>query len=173
MLLLEGFQAGLSWLTILKRREQFRAAFHRFDPNKIARYTPLDRARLLRAPGVIHNHLKIDAAITNARAFLAVRREFGTFDSYIWQFTRGRTFRPATPPRSFKDLPTQTPESLAMSRDLRSRGFRFVGPTICYAFMQACGLANDHQLGCFKYHGHPTPKRTPSSKSQDPRPASD
>jgi DNA-3-methyladenine glycosylase I len=150
MLLLEGFQAGLSWLTILKKRDAFRKAFSGFDPRKIARYTARDRTRLLGDAGIVRNRLKIDAAVTNAQAFLAVQKEFGSFDRYIWGFTGGRTLRPKKRPRTVADLPCETDESRAMSKDLKRRGFKFVGPTICYAHMQACGMVDDHLAGCFR-----------------------
>jgi DNA-3-methyladenine glycosylase I len=148
-LILEGAQAGLSWETILNKRENYRRAFQHFDPAKIARY---DRARvreLLRNPGIIRNRLKIAATISNAQAFLAVQKEFGSFDRYIWQFVGGR---PRT--RSWggkQHPPATTPESDAMSKDLKRRGFRFVGSTICYAFMQAVGMVNDHARRCFRH----------------------
>ncbi len=149
MLLLEGAQAGLSWLTILKRRESYRAAFDNFDPVKIAAYDEAKAAALLADPGIIRNRLKVAAFITNARAFLAVQEEFGTFDAYIWQFVGGRPKINAW--QSLANIPAETEEARAMSKDLKKRGFTFVGPTICYAFMQACGLANDHTVDCFRY----------------------
>jgi len=150
MLILEGAQAGLSWLTILRRREGYRRAFEGFDPAVVARYGDAQIAALLADPGIIRNRLKVHAAVQNARCFLAVQDEFGTFDVYIWQFVGG-----APRQNSFTDvrqLPAETPESRAMSQDLRKRGFKFVGPTICYAFMQACGLVNDHLVTCFRYN---------------------
>jgi len=149
MLLLEGAQAGLSWLTILKRRESYRAAFDNFDPVKIAAYDEAKAAALLADPGIIRNRLKVAAFITNARAFLAVQEEFGTFDAYIWQFVGGRPKINAW--QSLANIPAETEEARAMSKDLKKRGFTFVGPTICYAFMQACGLVNDHTVDCFRY----------------------
>jgi DNA-3-methyladenine glycosylase I len=149
MLLLEGAQAGLSWITILRKREAYRAAFERFDPARVARFDARRRARLLRDPGIVRNRLKIDAAVTNARAFLAVQDEFGSFDAYIWRFTGGRTLDGRR--RSGRDVPARTAESDAMSKDLKRRGFRFVGSTICYAFMQATGMVNDHVVSCFRY----------------------
>jgi DNA-3-methyladenine glycosylase I len=147
-LILEGAQAGLSWLTVLKKREAYRLAFDNFDPLKVANYTPQDVERLLANPGIIRNRLKIDSAIRNANCFLAVQKEFGTFDQYVWQFVGG------TPKvnqfNTLKELPASTPESDAMSKDLKKRGFNFVGSTICYAFMQATGMVNDHILTCFK-----------------------
>jgi DNA-3-methyladenine glycosylase I len=146
MLILEGAQAGLSWITILRKRDAYRRAFDRFDPRKVARYDAHKRRALLRDAGIVRNRLKIAAAVTNARAFLAVQREFGSFDSYIWQFVGGRT--KVNSPRRPGDVQARTPESDAMSRDLKRRGFRFVGSTICYAFMQATGMVNDHARGC-------------------------
>jgi DNA-3-methyladenine glycosylase I len=149
MLLLEGAQAGLSWSTVLKKRENYRRAMDRFDARKIARYGDRKLAALLADEGLIRNRLKIGAAVDNARAFLAVQREFGTFDAYIWQFVGGRSKINAW--RSLKEVPARTIESDAMSKDLKRRGFRFVGSTICYAFMQAVGMVNDHQVDCFRY----------------------
>jgi DNA-3-methyladenine glycosylase I len=149
MLILEGAQAGLSWITILRRRESYRAAFDRFEAKKIARYDARKVARLLRDPGIIRNRLKIAAAIANARAFLAVQNEFGSFDKFIWSFIGGRPKLNRRSPR--QPVPATSPEAEAMSRALRTRGFRFVGPTICYAFMQAVGMVNDHTEECFRY----------------------
>ena len=148
-LILEGAQAGLSWETILKKRDNYRAAFHSFDAAKIARYGNKDSERLLADAGIVRNRAKIRAAIGNARAFLDVQREFGSFDSYIWEFVGGkpRTNRFAW----WRDLPAMTEQSEALSKDLKRRGFKFVGPTICYAFMQAVGMVNDHEIGCFRY----------------------
>ena len=148
MLILEGAQAGLSWITILRKRPAYRRAFSQFDPKKVARYDAAKRRALLRDPGIVRNRLKIDGAVKNARAFLEVQRERGSFDEYIWQFVGGtpRIDRPRSP----KDVPVTTPESDAMSRDLKKRGFTFVGSTICYAFMQAVGLVDDHAATCFK-----------------------
>jgi DNA-3-methyladenine glycosylase I len=148
-LILEGAQAGLSWDTILKKRENYRKAFARFDPKKIARFGGRKRAALMKNPGIVRNRLKIASAVTNAKAFLAVQREFGTFDRYIWQFTGGRPKRNRW--CSLKQVPAATPESDAMSKDLKRRGFRFVGSTICYAFMQATGMVDDHLVTCFRY----------------------
>lgn len=148
-LILEGMQAGLSWETILKKRTNFRKAFHNFDPRRVARYAAQDVRRLMRDAGIIRNRAKILAAITNARQFLDVRREFGSFDRYIWSFTGGRPVRNRY--RRLRDLPAKTAASTAMSTDLLRRGFRFVGPTICYAFMQAVGMVNDHTTDCFRY----------------------
>ena len=145
-LLLEGAQAGLSWETILKKRDAYRTAFSGFDPAKVARFTPARVERLLRNPGIVRNRLKVESAVSNARAFLHIQREFGTFDSYIWHRMGGRPRlnRWRTP----TEIPSRTPESDGLSRDLIERGFRFVGSTICYAFMQAVGLVNDHTLDC-------------------------
>jgi DNA-3-methyladenine glycosylase I len=149
-LVLDGAQAGLSWLTILRKREAYRKAFDGFDPRKVARYTEARVERLLGNAGIVRNRAKISAAIANARAFLAVQKEFGSFDRFVWGFVGGRPRRNAW--RRLADIPAQTPEAEAMSRELKRRGFTFVGPTICYAFMQACGLVNDHLVGCFRYH---------------------
>jgi DNA-3-methyladenine glycosylase I len=149
LLVLEGAQAGLSWLTILKKRDAYRKAFHEFDPRKVARYDAKKVARLLGDDGIIRNRLKIEAAITNARAFLAVQREFGSFDAYVWRFVGGKPIQNRR--RSVKEVPARTAESDAMSGELRKRGFRFVGSTICYAFMQAAGMVNDHLVSCFRY----------------------
>ena len=148
-LALEGFQAGLSWRTILNKRENFRKAFDNFEPIKVAAYSDDDRKRLLGDSGIVRNRAKIDATINNAQLFLEVQRDFGTFDRYIWQFTGYQTLR-RPGPITMENLPAQTPESEAMSRDLKSRGFRFVGPTICYAHMQAVGMVNDHITACFR-----------------------
>jgi DNA-3-methyladenine glycosylase I len=149
MLVLEGAQAGLSWLTILRKREAYRRAFDRFDPRKVARYDVRKVRALLADAGIVRNRLKIESAVKNARAFLEVRDEFGSFDAYIWRFVGGQPIRNAW--RAMKDIPARTPESDAMSKDLRKRGFSFVGSTICYAFMQATGLVNDHVVDCFRY----------------------
>jgi len=148
-LILEGAQAGLSWSTILKKREGYRKAFDNFDARKISQYSESTVSRLLADPGIIRNRLKINAAVTNARAFLKVQEEFGSFDRYIWQFVNGRPIRNSR--RKMTDIPASTSESEAMSRDLQKRGFKFVGPTICYAFMQAVGMVNDHVVDCFRY----------------------
>jgi len=145
-LVLDGFQAGLSWRTILHKRENFRRAFAGFDPRRVARFTPRDVRRLLNDPGIVRNRLKVAGAVRNAAAFLRIQEEFGTFDRYIWRFTAGKTIRNAW--RSIRELPPRTEESDAMSQDLKSRGFTFVGSTICYAYMQAAGLVNDHLVGC-------------------------
>ncbi len=146
MILLEGAQAGLSWSTILQKRENYRRAFSGFDPVKIARYDAKREARLLANPGIVRNRLKVHSAVINARAFLAVQEEFGTFDRYIWQFIGGHPRQNRFARRG--QLPARTAESDAMSRDLQARGFRFVGSTICYAFMQATGMVNDHFVSC-------------------------
>ena len=148
-LILEGAQAGLSWSTILKKREGYRKAFHNFDARKISRYTEKDVSRLLVNPEIIRNRLKITATITNARAFLQLQKEFGSFDHYIWQFVNGKPIRNSW--KKITEIPSSTPESHAMSKDLQKRGFKFVGATICYAFMQAVGMVNDHVVGCFRY----------------------
>ena len=149
LLILEGAQAGLSWETILRKRPAYRRAFHRFDPARIAKYGAADVGRLLADAGIVRNRLKINAAIANAKAYLAVRREFGSFEAYIWGFVGGQPKRNRW--RRLRDAPASTPESIAMSKDLLARGFRFVGPTICYAFMQATGMVNDHVVSCFRY----------------------
>ena len=148
MLILEGAQAGLSWLTILRRRDGYRAAFDHFDARKIARYDAKKAAALMQDAGIIRNRLKISATIDNARAFLVVQKEHGTFDRYIWSFIGGKPKRNHRQPG--ERLPAQTAEAEAMSRDLKKRGFRFVGPTICYAFMQAVGMVDDHDADCFR-----------------------
>jgi len=149
LLILEGAQAGLSWETILRKRAAYRKAFDNFDPRRIARYDRRKVRELLANPGIIRNRLKIAAAIQNARSLLAVQGEFGSFDAYIWQFIGGRPRKNSR--RSLTAVPARTPESDAMSKDLSRRGFKFVGPTICYAFMQAAGMVNDHTVACFRY----------------------
>jgi len=149
MLVLEGAQAGLSWITILRKRERYRAVFDRFDPQLVAQYDEPRKQALLRDAGIVRNRLKIDAAVGNARAFLLVQEAFGSFDAYLWRFVGGG-------PKvngwvEMRDVPARTVESDALSRDLRARGFRFVGSTICYAFMQAVGLVNDHLVGCYRH----------------------
>jgi DNA-3-methyladenine glycosylase I len=148
-LLLEGAQAGLSWHIVLKKRANYRAAFDQFDPEKVARYTQAKINKLLANPGIIRNRLKIASAVRNARAFLAVQEEFGTFDRYIWRFVEGRPI--INHPRSMKEVPARTRESDAMSKDLKQRGFNFIGSTICYAHMQATGMVNDHLVHCFRH----------------------
>ena len=147
-LILEGAQAGLSWSTILKKRENYRKAFAGFDPRKVARFTAAKKKQLMKNEGIVRNRLKIDSAVTNAQAFLALQKEFGSFDRYIWQFVGGK---PVKNSRKGGDIPARTPQSDAMSKDLKKRGFRFVGSTICYAFMQATGMVNDHLTSCFCY----------------------
>jgi len=149
MLCLEGAQAGLAWITILRKRENYRAAFDGFDVATVASYDDAKIAALLADPGIVRNRLKVNAFVRNARAFLAVQEEFGSFDAYIWQFVGGAPILNQW--RSLGELPAQTPIAAAMSKDLKQRGFTFVGPTICYAFMQACGLVNDHVVDCFCY----------------------
>jgi DNA-3-methyladenine glycosylase I len=148
-LILEGAQAGLSWNTILNKRDAYRAAFDNFDPLIVARYDRRKCQQLLRNPGIVRNRLKVASAIGNAKAFLRVQAEFGSFDRYIWQFVGGRPRVHAR--RRLRQVPARTTESDAMSKDLKGRGFKFVGSTICYAFMQAVGMVNDHVVGCFRY----------------------
>src|SRR5512143_2079755 len=148
-LLLEGAQAGLSWDTILQKRENYRAAFNGFDPHKIARYDRRKLQALLRDPGIVRNRLKVASSVQNAKTFLAIQKEFGSFDRYIWQFVGGKPRVNAW--KSPKQVPARTAESDAMSKDLKKRGFNFVGSTICYAFMQATGMVNDHYVECFRY----------------------
>jgi len=149
MLILEGAQAGLSWSTILHKRAAFREAFDQFDPEKVALYKEAKIAKLMSNAAIIRNKAKINAAIGNARAFLETQAEFGNFDKYIWQFVDGKPL--INHRKSLKQIPAETAESRAMSKDLKARGFRFVGPTICYAFMQATGMVNDHLSDCFRY----------------------
>jgi DNA-3-methyladenine glycosylase I len=148
-LVLEGAQAGLSWSTILKKREGYRKAFDHFDVRKISRYSENDVSRLLTNAEIIRNKLNINAAIVNARAFLQIQEQFGSIDHYIWQFVNGRPVQNSW--EKMTDIPSRTPESEAMGKDLQKRGFKFVGTTICYAFMQATGMVNDHVVGCFRY----------------------
>jgi DNA-3-methyladenine glycosylase I len=148
-LILEGAQAGLSWRTILHKRTNYRRAFDRFDAKKIAAYRAADVRRLLGDEGIVRNRLKIESTIDNARAFLDVKKEFGTFDRYIWSFVDGKPVQNSW--KSLRELPAKTPVSDAMSKDLKKRGFRFVGSTICYAFMQATGMVNDHAVACFRH----------------------
>jgi DNA-3-methyladenine glycosylase I len=148
-LILEGAQAGLSWETILKKRENYRLAFDQFEPAAVAGYGPKRVVSLLANPGIVRNRLKIEAAVQNAKAFLAVQKEFATFDLYIWQFVAGRTKQNAW--KTLQSVPAKTAESDAMSKDLKRRGFKFVGSTICYAFMQAVGMVNDHVIDCFRH----------------------
>ena len=148
-LILEGAQAGLSWETILKKRVTYRAAYDNFDAKRIARYDARKQARLLADSGIVRNRLKVAASIQNAKSFLAVQDEFGSFDAYVWEFVGGQPKQNA--PRRLPDIPATTPESDAMSKDLKRRGFKFVGSTICYAYMQAVGMVNDHTVDCFRY----------------------
>jgi len=148
-LILEGAQAGLSWRTILNKRENYRRVFDRFDPEKVARYNTAKIARLLKNDGIVRNKLKINSAVQNARAFLKVQEEFGSFDAYIWRFVDGRP--KINHWKTLKQIPARTAESDAMSKDLRQRGFNFVGSTICYAHMQATGMVNDHLMSCFRH----------------------
>ncbi len=149
-LILEGMQAGLSWITILRKRENFRAAFDNFDPEKVARYDKRKIKKLLADPGIIRNRLKVAAAVTNARVFLKTQEEFGSFDQYIWQFVGGQPIKNKW--KAIKQLPGRTKESDKMSEDLKKRGFKFVGSTICYAHMQTTGMVNDHMVHCFRYN---------------------
>lgn len=148
-LILEGAQAGLSWNTILNKRENYRAAFARFDPELVARYDRRKVQQLLRNPGIVRNQLKIASAVANAKAFLLTQEEFGSFDRYIWQFVGGKPR--VNPWKSHRQIPARSQESDAMSKDLKSRGYNFVGSTICYAFMQAVGMVNDHVVDCFRH----------------------
>jgi DNA-3-methyladenine glycosylase I len=148
-LTLEGAQAGLSWETVLNKRENYRKAFRGFDPLKIARFDESDVRRLLSNSGIIRNRLKIESTITNAKEFLRTRKEFGSFDNYVWEFVDGRPIKHGF--KSLRGIPSTTVESDSLSKDLRKRGFRFVGSTICYAFMQAVGMVNDHTTNCFRY----------------------
>jgi DNA-3-methyladenine glycosylase I len=148
-LILEGAQAGLSWDTVLRKRARYRQVFDDFDPEKVARYEKKKIRELLRDEGIIRNKLKIDAAISNARAFLKVQEEFGSFDAYIWRFEDGSPRQNAW--KTHKQVPAKTPQSDALSKDLQKRGFRFVGSTICYALMQATGMVNDHLVSCYRY----------------------
>jgi DNA-3-methyladenine glycosylase I len=156
MLVLEGAQAGLSWSTILRKRENYRKAFAGFDPAKVARFDARRRAALMRDPGIVRNRLKIDATVTNARQVLAVQDEHGSLAAYLWGFVGGRPIRNAW--TKMGQVPAETAESRAMSRALLARGFRFVGPTICYAFMQATGMVNDHITTCFRYSTRRSPR---------------
>ena len=148
MLVLEGAQAGLSWSTILRKREGYRTAFAGFDAERVARFGDRDVERLLGDPGIVRNRLKVESAVANARAVLAVREELGSLDPYLWTFIGGRPRRNRF--RALSDIPAETEESKAMSKDLKRRGFRFVGPTVCYAFMQATGMVNDHVVACYR-----------------------
>lgn len=150
MLILEGAQAGLSWITILRKRENYRKAFNNFDAEKIAKYNSRKVSKLLSNEGIVRNRLKIAAAIQNAKSFREIKKKYGSFDNYIWRFVN---YKPIVNKRkSLKDIPAKTPESDAMSKDLKQHGFKFVGSTVCYAFMQAVGMVNDHTSGCFRYN---------------------
>lgn len=155
-LILEGAQAGLSWITILRKREHYRQAFAGFDPHAVARFTRRDVARLLRNPGIVRNRLKVEGAVRNARAFLAVQEEFGSFDRYVWRFVDGRPIVNGW--KTLKQVPAVTKESDALSRDLKRRGFSFVGSTIVYAHMQAVGMVNDHLVDCFRHRALRRPR---------------
>jgi DNA-3-methyladenine glycosylase I len=149
MLILEGAQAGLSWSTILKKRDAYRRAYHGFDPQRVARYTKRSVERLLGDAGIVRNRLKVEASIQNARAFLKVQEEFGSFSGFAWAFVGGEPV--VNHWRTLRDIPAETLESQEMSKALKKRGFKFVGPTICYAFMQSVGMVNDHEVSCFRY----------------------
>lgn len=157
MLILEGAQAGLSWITILKKRTNYQKAFNGFNPTTIAQFTPHKVRELLKNDGIVRNRSKIEATIQNARSFLLVQEEFGSFDSYLWQFAGGSPKHNTW--KSLKEIPAKTPDSDAMSKDLKARGFAFVGSTICYAFMQAVGMVNDHTIDCFRYRQLRRPTR--------------
>jgi DNA-3-methyladenine glycosylase I len=148
-LVLEGAQAGLSWSTILAKRGNYRKAFAQFDPVKVARFTPAKVKQLLQDPGIVRNRLKVEGTVRNAKAFLAVQKEFGSFDKYVWRFVGGKP--KANKPKSLKNVPATSPESDALSKDLKKRGFTFVGPTIVYAYLQSTGVVNDHVVSCFRY----------------------
>ena len=148
-LTLEGAQAGLSWSTILKKRANYRKAFAEFDPVRVARFSSAKVEKLMLDPGIVRNRLKIESTVSNARAFLAVQDEHGSFDAYVWKFVGGEPRQNAR--KSMRDIPASTPESDALSKDLKRRGFRFIGTTICYAFMQAVGMVNDHLVDCYRY----------------------
>lgn len=146
MLILEGAQAGLSWTTILKKREEYRKAYCGFDPRVVARFTKKKQLQLLQNPGIVRNRLKVAASVDNAKAYLKIQSSIGSFAEFVWSFTGGKPI--VNQWRSCKEIPSETPQSLALSKDLKKKGFRFVGPTICYAFMQSIGMVNDHELGC-------------------------
>ncbi len=148
-LILEGAQAGLSWVTVLKKREHYRKVFDQFDASKVAEYSDTKIEKLLQDPGIIRNRLKVSSTVSNARCFLEMQAEFGSFDRYIWQFTDGRVIQNSW--QSLSEIPANTTDSAAMCKDLKKRGFRFVGTTICYAFMQATGMVNDHVTGCYRH----------------------
>jgi DNA-3-methyladenine glycosylase I len=161
MLVLEGAQAGLSWITILRKRARYREAFDGFDPRRVARFTQARVQRLLADPGIVRNRQKIESAVNNAKRALEVAEAFGGLDGYLWRFVNGRPIINAW--RAMEDVPSRTPESEAMSRDLASRGFRFAGPTICYAFMQATGMVNDHLVSCFRHRAATSGPRPPTT----------
>lgn len=148
-LILEGAQAGLSWATILRKRDNYRQAFDQFDPALVAKYNAKKKERLLADPGIVRNRLKVESAVTNAQAFLAVQEEFGSFDQYVWQFVDGQPVQNAW--QTHQQIPARTSQSDTMSKELKRRGFKFVGSTICYAFMQAVGMVNDHLVDCYRY----------------------
>ena len=148
-LILEGAQAGLSWATILRKRDNYRQAFDQFDPAIVAKYNAKKKERLLADPGIVRNRLKVDSAVSNAQAFLAVQEEFGSFDQYVWQFVEGQPVQNAW--QTHQQIPARTSQSDTMSKELKRRGFKFVGSTICYAFMQAVGMVNDHLVDCYRY----------------------
>ena len=160
-LVLEGAQAGLSWITILKKREGYRKAFGDFEPERVARFGPARIEKLLQDPGIVRNRAKVESAVENARHFLEVQQEFGSYDSYVWQFVDGEPRLNRY--RRMAQVPAKTSESESMSRDLRSRGFRFVGPTICYAYMQAVGMVNDHLVDCFRHPSRIVAEASPPS----------
>jgi DNA-3-methyladenine glycosylase I len=149
MLILEGAQAGLSWLTILKKRDNYRQAYYGFDPERVARFTRTSVERLLNNPGIVRNRLKIEASIINAKAFLQVQNEYGSFSNYIWSFVDAKPIINSW--KTLQEIPAETVESQNMSKALKQRGFKFVGPTICYAYMQSVGMVNDHEVSCFRY----------------------
>ena len=149
-IILDGAQAGLSWMTILRKREGYRQAFDNYDVDRIARYDDAKITQLLQNPEIVRNRLKVNSAVTNAQAYLSVQQEFGSLDSYLWGFVGNQTLKNAW--KSDSEVPAKTPEAEAMSKDLIRRGFKFVGPTICYAIMQAAGMVNDHMVDCFRYH---------------------
>jgi DNA-3-methyladenine glycosylase I len=148
-MILDGFQAGLSWKTILHKRENFREAFHNFEPERVVKFGKREIEKLMKNEGIIRNRLKVQSAVTNAREFLKVQKEFNGFDPYIWQFTSGKMINRAI--STVKEIPATSEESDAMSKDLKKRGFKFVGSTICYAYMQAAGMVNDHEISCFRH----------------------
>jgi DNA-3-methyladenine glycosylase I len=150
MLILEGAQAGLSWSTILKKRDSYHQAYHGFDPERVARFTKKSVERLLGDPGIVRNRLKVNASIQNAKAFLEIQKEYDSFSAFVWDFVDGEPV--VNRWRRLQDIPAETTESQAMSKALKKRGFKFVGPTICYAFMQSVGMVNDHEISCFRYN---------------------